>query len=339
MSGWEDDSELMRTMQEAQALIEEMDEVVALASQVSESVEELAGSFNELSTQILGGLNKVVRFSAKNSSWDTTLGIAATGAVAAGAARAIGMGIEKIGGAWARAKANRELKKQLVIKQELARAKLPTIEKTLPRLEGMLPRFERLLKMEAGKTFSTDETTRAIEHRQFTYQLFETVVRSEICLHFGAYLLEEFRAWEHGEHTSSAQPPVPDKIVFGNLSNMLEWGELQPYESMFDLPTALPQGLAIALVDPKLQDHTRYDFLVMDVAKKLGKARFWASVLPGKRARDFEASYEALGFGLSPAETYRAKYKSNIVMGGFLIPIPIAIASYIYWDHIVTFFM
>lgn len=286
-------SEIEDAYGEAAALREEVADILQLATQFSERLAEHAGEWRKAG-QDAGML--IARQVAQNAGGaldiargvGTGLGVAAIGALIAGA-------VEVVGGAYANWKREAGLRELLAKKQELARLKLPVLQSKRPRLANLLETFRRVLVSDAPRPVEAWNLDRHLASREGLAATYEAYVAMASALAYVDFMVAEMHAWLSGEHKGDASLPNSWRVQADCAYELQRASAIPGNASASEILDQLTEGALCLMRDPALASLAMASKPFRRTVEAIASRRVRATLFPfrDENRRTFLNLYEA----------------------------------------------
>ncbi len=211
-------------------------------------------------------------------------------------------------------------------KQEVAKTKLPFVDKSRSRLERFPPIIQRALVADSASVVEPDRAERIQICQKSLRDLVDQYVQAANAIDQLDYVKREFEAWLAGKHSHRGALVAPYErrnFAFNALTETFPSFEaVEPY----DVPAVIPQGALLCLRDSDqsilMVDHPR----TWELYELLAQANFRARVIPfGKKRAAYLKWYE--DFVVTNAEVERLvserwrRINSRIALVAFIFTI------------------
>jgi hypothetical protein len=215
--------ELRNAIKDVERLDDEIDNIMDKASEFSEKTEKFSKAFSGLSKAIGGGTAVAAKNVAKNRGFKAGAKTAGGGALAAGAAAAIGWGINKAGEIYEDYKKRKAMKN----KKNLAKKKIDSVSGMVERLEKRLSGFDRFIQNDAPRTFSQSRWERYDDTLEQIENIFQGYYQAKLSLTKARYLIAQFRAWINDNWESQYDPPTREEVLEESLKNLARYSQIE----------------------------------------------------------------------------------------------------------------
>jgi len=311
-------------LKEALDLQREIEEVNRLAAQVSEKFQNFGGGIKK-SSKDFGEIARII--ASGNSKHKKNADI--IGDLTEISVDILGNLTGIFGKWWGNRKKNKELKKLLPAKQELARNKLNVITKTIPKLTRSKAQVLKICKTDANLVIDFNDTKRFKQIKTGIKKGFEAFFTFENLEQTCKYMEKEFHAWINGKHYSDMEKPE-SSIVFANcVGKLIEWSDIPNPESAYLLPEKLSVGGILLLTDKELSEASKMDSKINRLSTKIASAKIKSSLLPfGKRSKLFKSYYNNLLIDSNIITEEVAIKKKETIRNSFIFTVILAVTLY-----------
>ena len=321
----EKEKQINEFLKEALDLQREIEEINKLAAQVSEKFQNVGLGIKKSSKEF----GKIAKMIASESSKHKKNAVI-IGALTEISVDILGNLTGVIGKWWGNRKKNKELKKLLPVKQELAKNKLNFITKIIPKLTRSKTQVLEICKNDADLVIDFNDSKRLKQIKSGIKAGFEAFFIFENLEQTCKYMEKEFYAWLEGNHYSDMKKPE-SSIVFANcVGKLVEWSDIPNHHHAYSLPEKLSVGGILLLTDEELSTAAKMDPKINGLSTKIASAKIKSSLLPfGKKTKSFKLYYNNLLIDSNIISEELAIKKKETFRNTFIFIILLAILSYI----------